>query len=59
MLDEDGMRLIAALQLARRYPTARLIFTGGSGNFAGARARSEANGVRKFWLDPRRTQQTA
>ncbi|MGO9674617.1 MAG: YdcF family protein [Methylocella sp.] len=50
MLSGDGMRLIAGLQLARRYPTARLIFTGGSGNFL-EQAPSEATGVQKFWLD--------
>ena len=33
ILNDDGIRLIAGLQLARRYPNARLIFTGGSGNF--------------------------
>jgi uncharacterized SAM-binding protein YcdF (DUF218 family) len=50
ILSEDGIRLIAALQLARRYPTARLIFTGGAGNFL-EQAPAEAIGVRKFWLD--------
>ncbi|MEJ0095840.1 MAG: ElyC/SanA/YdcF family protein [Methylocella sp.] len=49
ILSEDGVRLTAALELARRYPTARLIFTGGSGNFP-EDAASEATGVRKFWL---------
>jgi uncharacterized SAM-binding protein YcdF (DUF218 family) len=50
ILSEDGIRLIAALQLARRYPTARLIFTGGAGNFL-EQEPAEAIGVRKFWLD--------
>jgi uncharacterized SAM-binding protein YcdF (DUF218 family) len=50
ILYEDGMRLIAGLQLARRYPSARLIFTGGSG-YLRRRAPAEATGVRKFWLD--------
>jgi uncharacterized SAM-binding protein YcdF (DUF218 family) len=50
LLNDDGMRLIAGLQLARRYPTARLIFTGGSGNFL-EHEPAEATGVQKFWLD--------
>lgn len=50
ILNDDGMRLIAGLQLARRYPTARLIFTGGSGNFF-EHEPAEAAGVQKFWQD--------
>jgi uncharacterized SAM-binding protein YcdF (DUF218 family) len=50
ILDGDGMRLIAGLQLARRYPTARLIFTGGSGGLS-EQAPAEATGARKFWLE--------
>lgn len=50
ILDDDGMRLMAGLQLARRYPTARLIFAGGSGNFL-EHEEAEATGVKKFWLD--------
>jgi uncharacterized SAM-binding protein YcdF (DUF218 family) len=50
ILYEDGMRLIAGLQLARRYPSARLIFSGGSGDLLG-KAPAEATGVQKFWLD--------
>ena len=50
ILDSDGMRLIAGLQLARRYPKARLIFTGGSGSLD-EHAPSEATGARQFWLD--------
>ncbi len=50
ILDDDGMRLIAGLQLARRYPTARLIFTGGTGSLF-EQGSGEAPFVRKFWLD--------
>jgi uncharacterized SAM-binding protein YcdF (DUF218 family) len=50
ILDGDGMRLIAGLQLGQRYPTARLIFTGGSGSLL-EHAPAEATGARKFWLD--------
>lgn len=42
------MRLIAGLQLARRYPAARLVFTGGSGGLN--QEPAEAIGVRNFWL---------
>jgi uncharacterized SAM-binding protein YcdF (DUF218 family) len=47
ILDADGVRLIAGLQLARRYPAAQLIFTGGSGNLKETPA--EATGVQKLW----------
>jgi uncharacterized SAM-binding protein YcdF (DUF218 family) len=50
ILDDDGMRLIAGLQLARRYPTARLIFSGGTGSLF-EQTSGEAPFVRKFWLD--------
>ncbi len=49
ILTGDGARLTAGLELARRYPTAKLVFTGGSGHFP-EDADSEALGVRKFWL---------
>jgi uncharacterized SAM-binding protein YcdF (DUF218 family) len=52
ILNADGGRLTAALELARRYPAARLIFTGGSGSFPDDES-SEASGVRKFWLSLR------
>lgn len=48
IINGDGARLIAGLELARRYPDARLIFTGGSGDFLDQSA-SEATGVRQFW----------
>jgi uncharacterized SAM-binding protein YcdF (DUF218 family) len=48
ILNDDGMRLIAGLELARRYPAARLIFSGGSGSPIDQ--APEADEVRKFWL---------
>ena len=48
ILNDDGMRLIAGFELARRYPAARLVFSGGSGNPLDG--TPEAAGVRKFWL---------
>lgn len=45
----DGERLIAGLQLARRYPSARLVFTGGSGSIVDQMV--ESTGVEKFWLE--------
>lgn len=50
ILSEDGARLIAGLELARRYPNARLIYSGGSGDLLD-QASAEAVGARKFWLD--------
>ncbi|WP_374308333.1 YdcF family protein [Methylocella sp.] len=47
-LSGDGERLTEGLELARRYPQARLIFTGGSGALISGDA-SEAVGVRRFW----------
>lgn len=47
-LSADASRLTNALELARRYPAARLIFTGGSGSLSNE--PSEAIGVRKLWL---------
>jgi uncharacterized SAM-binding protein YcdF (DUF218 family) len=42
-------RLTAGVALARRFPEARLIFTGGNPSLAG-RGPSEALGVRDLWL---------
>lgn len=49
ILSDDGMRLIAGLELARRYPKAQLIFTGGSGSVL--EERPEAVGAQRFWLE--------
>lgn len=52
-LNEGGERYTAALALARRFPEARLIFTGGSaalGDLAGAET-SEADMARRFFRD--------
>lgn len=43
-------RLTEAVALARRFPAARLVFTGGSGLLGGS-VRSEAADVLSLWLD--------
>ena len=47
-LTAEASRLTTALDLAQRYPTARLVFTGGAGSLLDE--PSEAIGVRKLWL---------
>jgi uncharacterized SAM-binding protein YcdF (DUF218 family) len=47
-LTSDGSRLITAVELARRYPAARLVFTGGLGTFR--EGPPEAVSARKLWL---------
>lgn len=49
ILTGDGSRLTDGLELARRFPNARLIFTGGSASLSGDQP-AEAIGVRKLWL---------
>ena len=52
-LNEGGDRFVAGLLLARRFPNARLLFTGGSGalrDFAGTEV-SEATFAKRFFLD--------
>jgi uncharacterized SAM-binding protein YcdF (DUF218 family) len=44
----SGARLTAAAALARRFPNARLVFTGGSGFISGG--ASEAPATRNLWL---------
>jgi uncharacterized SAM-binding protein YcdF (DUF218 family) len=48
-LTSDGGRMTTAVELARRYPTARLIVTGGSAGLLGE-GPAEAIGARKLWL---------
>ncbi|MFC0218541.1 uncharacterized SAM-binding protein YcdF (DUF218 family) [Pseudochelatococcus lubricantis] len=46
---EAGSRLVAALELARAYPQARIIFSGGSARVLIAEERTEAEGARIFF----------
>lgn len=48
-LTEAGARLTAGVELARRYPQALLVFTGGSADLTRP-GRDEARGVRTLWL---------
>ena len=48
-LDADAARMTAAVDLARRYPNARLVFTGGSAGFP-YEGLAEAISVRELWL---------
>jgi uncharacterized SAM-binding protein YcdF (DUF218 family) len=45
----DAARMTTGVELARRYPAARLVFTGGSGDLQGE-GLAEANSAKKFWL---------
>jgi uncharacterized SAM-binding protein YcdF (DUF218 family) len=45
----DAARMTAGVELARRYPSARLVFTGGSGGLLGE-GPAEAIGARILWL---------
>jgi uncharacterized SAM-binding protein YcdF (DUF218 family) len=45
----DAARMTASVELARRYPSARLVFTGGPGGLLGD-GPAEAIGARKLWL---------
>lgn len=49
ILMELGGRVVAGVALARRFPEARLIFTGGSSSLRPSGA-DEATGVRDLWL---------
>lgn len=48
-MTEAGVRMTAGLELARRYPQARLVFTGGSASLT-PNGDSEANGAERLWL---------
>jgi len=48
VLTESAQRLTAPIELKRRFPKARLVFTGGSGRLASSGA-TEAEATRMFW----------
>jgi uncharacterized SAM-binding protein YcdF (DUF218 family) len=48
-LTADAARMTAGIELARRYPSARLVFTGGAAGLL-IEERAEAIGARKLWL---------
>jgi uncharacterized SAM-binding protein YcdF (DUF218 family) len=48
-LTADSARMTTGVELARRYPTAQLVFTGGSAALLGE-GPAEAIGARKLWL---------
>jgi uncharacterized SAM-binding protein YcdF (DUF218 family) len=45
----DAARMTTAVELARRFPSAQLVYTGGSGNLVGEEP-AEAIAARKLWL---------
>ncbi len=45
----DAARMTTGVELARRFPTAQLVYTGGSAGLLGERP-AEAIGARKLWL---------
>lgn len=49
-INADGGRLIAGLELARRYPKARLVYTGGSGDLFD-QEHSEAALAERLWTE--------
>jgi uncharacterized SAM-binding protein YcdF (DUF218 family) len=48
-LSADAVRMTVGIELARRYPSARLVFTGGSDDLL-AKGQAEAISARKLWL---------
>jgi uncharacterized SAM-binding protein YcdF (DUF218 family) len=49
-LTDAGERLTTGAALARRFPEARLVFTGGSASFVVSNV-NEANSARRFWTE--------
>ena len=49
-LTDAGERLTTGAALARRFPQARLVFTGGSASLVGSNL-TEANSARRFWTE--------
>lgn len=48
-ISDAATRVTAAVELARRYPAARLMFSGGSGRLL-PHARTEAEDTRRLWI---------
>jgi uncharacterized SAM-binding protein YcdF (DUF218 family) len=49
-LTDSGERLTTGAALARRFPEARLVFSGGSASYIGSNL-TEANSARRFWTE--------
>jgi uncharacterized SAM-binding protein YcdF (DUF218 family) len=50
VMTSDANRVTAGVELARRYPRARLVFTGGTGDLENVEP-SEATAARRAWLE--------
>jgi uncharacterized SAM-binding protein YcdF (DUF218 family) len=51
ILNDSAERLTTPIELVRRFPHARLVFTGGSAVLLGSSPYTEAETVKRFWRD--------